>query len=263
MNIRSAAVAGMFYPASTSELQTLVNELLAKNNIANIDNNPAHPKALIVPHAGYIYSGGIAAQAYNLLKKHTATIKRIVLLGPSHRVALHGMALPSHDAFATPLGNIYLDTAMIEQLQQLPMVNIFDAAHKQEHSLEVQLPFLQTVLPDALLIPIVVGDTPSTAVKTLIEHCWRDDTLIVISTDLSHFSSYNTACSVDHDTVQRILSYNYHLTGDQACGCQPLNGLLLTAIEKQLEIHLINYCNSGDTAGDKNRVVGYAAFSLY
>jgi len=262
-NTRPAAVAGMFYPAPKPELQALVDDLLTSNKPQDELLNTGVPKVLIVPHAGYIYSGSTAAQAYNLLKEHSHQIKRIVLLGPSHRVALRGMALPSHDAFSTPLGTIQLDQSTINQLQELPHVGVSDAAHLQEHSLEVHLPFLQTVLNDFTLVPVVVGDTPPETVKTLLDHCFSNDTLIVISTDLSHFLPYQTACSVDNDTVQQILSYDSHLAGDQACGCRPLNGLLLAAREKKLDINLIHYCNSGDTAGDKNSVVGYASFSLY
>ncbi len=263
MNTRPAAVAGMFYPAAADELQTLVNQLLADNKPKESLTRHIAPRVLIVPHAGYIYSGGIAAQAYNLLSTHTATIKRVMLLGPSHRVALHGMALPSCDAFETPLGPIKLDTETITKLKLLPEVNTVDAAHAQEHSLEVQLPFLQTVLTHFSLIPVVVGDTSPEAVKALINSCWHEDTLIVISSDLSHFLPYSTATTVDKETLQHILSYDSHLAGEQACGCRPLNGLLLAATEKDLDISLINYCNSGDTAGDKNSVVGYATFSLY
>ena len=261
MTTRPAAVAGMFYPAPAHELQTLVNTLLQSGQPQAVKKSA--PKVLVVPHAGYIYSGSTAASAYNLLKPYADQIRRVVLLGPAHRVALRGMALPSNDHFETPLGKIRLDTNAINRLKQLPAIDIFDAAHTLEHSLEVQLPFLQTVLSDFTLIPIVVGDTTPEEVKTVINDCWQDDTLFVISTDLSHFLNYNSACTVDNNTINHILAFDNHLHGEQACGCRPLNGMLLTAKEKKLQIDFIGYCNSGDTAGDKERVVGYAAFSLY
>lgn len=258
MTIRPAAVAGMFYPGTRQSLQASIHAMLQ----AVPDYQGPTPKVLVVPHAGYQYSGIVAAEAYKQLAG--SHYRRVVLLGPAHRVPVHGMALPEAEAFQTPLGTIPLDTDTIRQLAaQHPAARYMDVAHELEHSLEVQLPFIQTLLPDAKLVPVVVGETHPEQVQALLESVWDDDTLIIISTDLSHFHPYAEARALDLDTLQRILSFSTHLHGEQACGCRPLNGLLLAAQQRQLQIELIDYKNSGDTAGSRESVVGYAALSLF
>lgn len=259
-SMRPAAVAGMFYPGQESELSEAVKAHLA--TAPKAQNCP--PKVLIVPHAGYIYSGQTAAMAYAELRPWRSVIKRVVLLGPTHRVAVNGLALPTVNFFSTPLGNIPLDSISISQLAELPHIVFSDLVHAQEHSLEVQLPFLQAILDEFTLIPVAVGNASPQVVATLINRLWGgDETLIVISTDLSHFHAYAVAQHIDDDTCQRILQLDPSIRPEQACGAYPLNGMLEVAQQRQLKIRMINHCNSGDTAGDKLRVVGYASFALY
>lgn len=258
-NTRPAAVAGMFYPGDAASLGANVNQLLATSH-----SRPAvQPKVLIVPHAGYVYSGATAALAYAQLTPWRNLIRRVVLLGPTHRVAVNGMALPTVDKFSTPLGEVPLDSAAIARLAEFPQVVFSDQVHAQEHSLEVQLPFLQKVLADFNLIPLAVGHCPPSAVAEVINHLWGGrETLIVISSDLSHFLPYAVAQAEDRNTCRHILQFDPHIRPDQACGAYPMNGLLLVAQQRRLNVRQIDLCNSGDTGGDKNRVVGYAAFAF-
>lgn len=257
-SIRPPAVAGMFYPDNPAELSTMLRGFLAEAQPA-----PLRPKALIVPHAGYIYSGPIAASAYALLQPLRASIKRVVLLGPVHRVWTPGLALPGVDAFETPLGRVVLDQEAIASIDGLRQVQVHPAAHAQEHSLEVHLPFLQSVLDDFTLVPLAVGGAGPNEVAEVLEVLWGGaETLIVVSSDLSHFLPYYEAQQVDRATVHEILGFNGHLVGEQACGCHPINGLLLAAQKHGLTPHLLDLRNSGDTAGDRNRVVGYAALAF-
>ena len=262
MNIRPAAVAGAFYPAHADALRRQLVECfdMAKQSVVPAD---FRPKALIVPHAGYIYSGPIAASAYALLEPLRATIRRVVLLGPVHRVWVPGLALPGAEAFETPLGQVPLDQAGIASIDGLPQVSISPAAHAEEHSLEVHLPFLQTVLADFSLIPLAVGSASPEEVAEVLEILWGgDETLIVISSDLSHFLPYAEAKHVDAATADAILRLENHLVGEQACGAHPVNGMMLAAKRHGLTPHLLDLRNSGDTAGDRGRVVGYGAFAL-
>jgi AmmeMemoRadiSam system protein B len=260
-NARPPAVAGYFYPAGADELAAEVRGLLA----AAQAGKPARmPKALIVPHAGYVYSGPVAASAYARLSALAGRIRRVVLLGPVHRVPVRGLAIPSMTAFSTPMGAIGLDRAALDSLAGLPQVTVSDAAHAQEHSLEVHLPFLQTVLGDFQLLPLAVGDATAAEVAEVLERVWGgDETLIVISSDLSHFLDYDTAVKTDMDTLQHILALQPDLVHTQACGATPVNGLLAYAGTHALEAELLDQCNSGDTAGDRTRVVGYAAVAFY
>ena len=260
MRIRSPAVAGLFYESDARHLRQHIASLLD-----SVDEQlRPFPRALVVPHAGYIYSGRIAAEAYARLRHHERPVKRVALFGPAHRVYLEGMAVPSVDSFETPLGNIALDRSAIDHLQPLEGVSVSDAAHRDEHSLEVQLPFLQTVLEGFSLVPVVVGHSNAGTVARAMEALWQcPDTLLVVSTDLSHFHSYAQARNLDDATCQRILARERRLSGEQACGAGALNGLLTTELSQGLDIELIDQCNSGDTAGDRERVVGYAAFSLH
>jgi len=261
--VRPPAVAGAFYPGRSQTLSHDVLAMLAAAKPNAADSATIRPKALIVPHAGYIYSGATAAQAYAQLAAVRQTIRRVVLLGPVHRVPVRGLALPGADYFATPLGEIEIDQDAVDAIRSLPQVVVSPAAHAQEHSLEVQLPFLQLALDDFKLLPLAVGDATPTEVAQVLEVLWGDDeTLIVISSDLSHFLPYATAQAVDRDTVQGMMQLHTHLNHQQACGATPVNGLLLAAQRHQLQPHLLGLCNSGDTAGDKNRVVGYAALAF-
>lgn len=259
---RAPAVAGMFYPADAAGLSDEIATCLAD------DAPPAATsgllKALIVPHAGYIYSGGTAGRAYRRLRPLAARIRRIVLLGPCHRVAVRGLAAPTVQAFATPLGSIPLDRAALDGLADLPQVVASDAAHAQEHSLEVQLPFLQSVLGLFELVPLAVGEATAGEVAEVLERLWGgDETLIVISSDLSHFHAYREARRIDEATADRILALEQLTSFEQACGALPINGLLAVARRRGLRIERVAQCNSGDTAGDKGRVVGYASFAVY
>ena len=258
--VRPAAVAGAFYPGQTSALSATVLALLAK---AGADTDIAAPKAIIVPHAGYIYSGATAALAYAQLAAARSSIRRVILLGPVHRVAVRGLALPGAAAFATPLGEIEIDQASVAALSALPQVLVSPAAHALEHSLEVQLPFLQRVLDDFKLVPLAIGNATATEVAQVLEALWGGpETLIVISSDLSHFLPYASAQALDQGTVQQILKFDGTLNHQQACGATPVNGLLLAARQHGLEVRLLGLCNSGDSAGDKERVVGYTALAF-
>lgn len=255
---RPPAVAGMFYPGNPVVLAQDVEAMLA-----DAPALPLQPKALIAPHAGYVYSGPVAAHAYALLKPYAALIRHVVLLGPTHRVAVRGLALPGTDYFATPLGSIAIDQAAIQRIAHLPQVGISREAHALEHSLEVQLPFLQSVLPDFKLLPLAVGMATPEEVAEVLELLWgSEDTLIVISSDLSHYLPYAVANNVDGATADAILHLQQPVSHEQACGGTPVNGLLLVAQRRHLTPHLLDLRNSGDTAGDKSRVVGYGAFAF-
>jgi hypothetical protein len=255
----------MFYPGDPASLQDELATCLA--GLPAPTPEPAATgmlKALIVPHAGYIYSGGTAGHAYALLAPLAGRIRRVVVLGPCHRASVQGLAAPTAQAFATPLGRIPLDRAALDALADLPQVVVSDAAHAQEHSLEVQLPFLQTVLGQFELVPLAVGEASSGEVAQVLERLWGGpETLIVISSDLSHFHSYREAQSIDKATAQHILALDQLTSFEQACGALPINGLLAVARRRGLRIERVAQCNSGDTAGDKSRVVGYASFALY
>lgn len=256
--VRQPAVAGMFYPADTRQLAHQMQQLLAGARPFDLI-----PKALIVPHAGYIYSGAIAATAYATLLPVASSIRRVVLLGPTHRVAVRGLALPGAEAFDTPLGRVALDTAGARAIAQLPQVGISAQAHALEHSLEVQLPFLQSILTDFTLLPLAVGMATAEEVAEVLESVWGgDETLIVISSDLSHYLPYATAKRVDKETAQSILDLHQPIAHDHACGGTPISGLIVAARKHHLAPHLLDLRNSGDTAGSHERVVGYAAFAF-
>lgn len=259
-SVRPPAVAGTFYPADRGVLGETLQTLLDQVRPAS----QAAPKVLIAPHAGYVYSGPVAASAYALLRSQALQVRRVILLGPAHRVRLRGLAVPSVDRFRTPLGDIPLDRAAISGLLELPQVQVSDVAHEQEHSLEVHLPFLQAVLPEFSLVPLVVGHAPATAVADVLQRLWGGpETLIVISTDLSHYHDYGTARRLDAGTCAAIEAFRYEDIGpEQACGCMPMAGLLLLARDRGMQIQRLDVRNSGDTAGGRDRVVGYAAFAL-
>jgi hypothetical protein len=257
MNIRQPAVAGMFYPGDPGELHHQVQDYLREAVAA-----PRSPKAIIAPHAGYAYSGPVAASAYASLAPRRKQIRRVVLLGPSHRVPLDGMAVSSADFFATPLGEIAIDQEAVQHLLTLPQVRVMDAAHQLEHSLEVQLPFLQEILEDFRLVPVVVGDSTPDEVAEVMEMLWGgQETLLVISSDLSHYQDYETARRMDRatsDAIEALAPQRIHY--DDACGRNPVNGLLLAARRRGLRASTLDLRNSGDTAGPRDRVVGYGAY---
>ncbi|HET7649833.1 MAG TPA: AmmeMemoRadiSam system protein B [Gammaproteobacteria bacterium] len=256
--IRAAAVAGLFYPEDPAELRQSVASLLRDNPAAG-----RAPRAVIVPHAGYIYSGPVAARAYQRIAAAGGALRRIVILGPAHRVALNGMALPTAQQFRTPLGDVPLDTACIERLAQLPGVMYADRAHRDEHGIEVQLPFLQSVIGRFTLVPVVVGACDAEAVRALLEAALDDGhTLIIISSDLSHYHPYAVAQALDLATAKRIERLDEPLGGDAACGAYALNGLLAFARQHHLRAERLDLRNSGDTAGPKDRVVGYGAWAI-
>jgi AmmeMemoRadiSam system protein B len=256
-NLRPAAVAGTFYPADPQKLRKMLELLLM-----DVRSENKVPKAIIVPHAGYIYSGSIAASAYARLKASGQTFNRVVIIGPSHRVSFTGLAVSSAEMFATPLGNIAVDKAAISDLKRFSFIQELDQAHAQEHSVEVQLPFLQVTLGNFKIIPIVAGDAKPEDICSVLNLFWRQpDTLIVISSDLSHFHDYQTANQIDAETSRHIENLNYQqLDYDSACGRVPISGLLALAKKKSLTVKAIDLRNSGDTAGDKSRVVGYGAY---
>ncbi len=260
LNIRKSAVAGLFYPDVPQELESSVDQFLLNARASDVI-----PRAIIVPHAGYIYSAQIAAQAYKTLVPLRNKIKRIILAGPSHRVPFYGCALSSAEYYATPLGNIPLDQAANLALIEAGYAKILDAAHAQEHSIEVHLPFLLRALGTFNLVPIVVGEANPDEVARLFDYFWHDtESIYVISSDLSHFHPYNEAKEIDAATSQSIMQRDSESIGpEQACGCRPLNGLLTLARKYDLSIKILDVCNSGDTAGDKSRVVGYGAYVVY
>ena len=256
---RPAAVAGMFYPASPEALRTSVREYLDKAGPAP---GPT-PKVLVAPHAGYIYSGSTAARGYAALRGGAGRIRRVVLIGPAHRVAVRGVAVPSVARFETPLGTVELDRLTIDALASAPHVVVSDRAHAAEHALEVQLPFLQAVLGDFSLVPLVVGDATSEEVATVLERVWGGpETLVVVSSDLSHYLPYDTARRVDAATLSQVLELGPELDHQQACGATPINALMRVARRRGLRPRLLAACSSGDTAGDRDRVVGYAALAF-
>jgi len=260
LKTRPAAVAGSFYPGGASDLASTVQSLLAA---ATPGESAAPIKALIVPHAGYVYSGPVAASAYALLAAQRQSIRRVVLLGPCHRVATRGLALPSARAFATPLGSVAIDGDLEASLLGLPQVQQSDAPHQFEHSLEVQLPFLQTMLERFTLLPLAVGDASVAEVAEVIERVWGgSETLIVISSDLSHYHAYAEAQHRDRATAAQILALTSLDSYDQACGALPVNGLIVCARRHNLAARLLDLRNSGDTAGDRSRVVGYASLAF-
>ena len=258
--VRSPAVAGTFYPDDNHQLKKMINGLLAD---CRSDTPP--PKALIVPHAGYIYSGPIAASAYARVASGRDTITRVVLLGPSHRVPFHGLAVSSARFFTTPLGSVPIDIEALAAIKHLPQVQTLDQAHQWEHSLEVNIPFLQVVLADFKLVPLVVGDASAEEVCEVLENLWGGpETLIVVSSDLSHYHDYETARRLDHSTSDAIIQFRpQDIHYEQACGRNPIAGLLTAAQHRAMRAEAVDLRNSGDTAGPRDKVVGYGAYIFH
>ena len=267
-SVRPPAVASLFYPGEAAELKQNLREMLDEASEAEDPNEdlPAgqHLRALIVPHAGYVYSGTTAALAYHLLRKNRDDFHRILLLGPAHRVWLEGIAFPGTDAFETPLGRIPLAKQQIRELLRFPEVQLRDDAHQDEHCLEVQLPFLQEILNEFELLPAVVGELSPDSLSGLLDNLLEDpQNLLLLSTDLSHFHSYSEAQAIDQKTAEAIeSSEDEKILPEQACGAHPLRGLLRHARIQGWKIQRLGLCNSGDTAGSKDRVVGYGAWAL-
>lgn len=264
VSVRQPAVADMFYPGNPHELHRMVVTFLneASKDASTSTGETQVPKAIVAPHAGYIYSGPIAASAYVRLKPAREQITRVVLLGPSHRVPLLGCACSTAQYFATPLGNIPLDRKTIRDILSLPFVHELDEAHALEHSLEVHLPFLQEVFADFSLVPVVVGDCSPNQVAELLEKVWGGpETLIVVSSDLSHYHDYDTARKMDAATCQAIEDLDVaSIDSQHACGMMPLRGLLTAAKKHALHATTVDCRNSGDTAGPRNQVVGYGSY---
>jgi len=263
--IRSPAVAGTFYPADPTVLRNQIAGLLAGANHA-LPTTATRAKAIIGPHAGYVYSGSVAASAYARLGAVRGEVSRVVLIGPSHHVGFRGIAVDTTDAWMLPNGTVALDTDAITRLHALPMVRRLDAAFAREHALEVHVPFLQHVLgSDFRLVPLVAGDAPADAVATVFDALWGGaETLFVVSTDLSHYLDYAAARAIDLYTAEAIEHLDHDkLTPNHACGCVPTRGILLSARQRGMVVERLDLRNSGDTAGPKDRVVGYGAWALY
>lgn len=264
--VRRAAVAGSFYPDEADVLRAQVAAYLADAGYAGASVHPeAAPKAMIVPHAGYIYSAPVAASAYVRLASVSARIKRVLLLGPAHTMTVRGLALPDADVFVTPLGAVPVDHAAVECINHLPYISINGAAHASEHSLEVQLPFLQILLEKFSLVPLVVGEVSPEAVAAVLESLWGGpETLILVSSDLSHYLNHDAATVLDAATSEAIAGGRYQDIGrEQACGRTPIKGLLIAARTHGLEVEVVDVRNSGDIAGPRDRVVGYGAYVFY
>ena len=258
---RQPAVAGTFYPQDAARLQEQVHAYI---NSATPNRQPRPPRGLIAPHAGYAYSGSTAGAAYKSLIRSDANIQRVLLLGPSHYVSFAGLALSHFDCFTTPLGEVPVDAAAIAMLESFSQVQFLEAAHEHEHCLEVHLPFLQETLGNFNLVPIVIGSATAEQVAAVIHALWNSQTLVVASSDLSHYLDYDTACSIDAQTCAKIQHMDYqNISLQEACGARAICGLLKEADDQQMTITTLMLLNSGDTAGDRQRVVGYGAWSLH
>lgn len=261
---RRPAVAGMFYPEDPGELAGEIRAMLAEAERIDGPPEPPGPKAIIVPHAGYVYSGPTAARGYLRLAAVKDRIRRVVLLGPSHYVWFEGLAAPTCDAFLTPLGSIPIDARNRDAIHSMAQVQLSDSPHSREHSLEVQLPFLQTVLGEFELLPLAVGEASPNDVAEVLDAVWGgEETAIVISTDLSHYHEYERARSIDSRTAEAITEISRtDIAPEEACGCRGVNGMLAAAKAHSMGATLLDLRNSGDTAGPKSRVVGYGAWAL-
>jgi AmmeMemoRadiSam system protein B len=259
--VRAATAAGLYYPRDAAGLRSALQLLLGHDT----STTARLPKALVVPHAGYAYSGIVAAAAFRMLNSPAAAgIRHVVLLGPSHRVKMHGLAMPSYEGFATPLGLVRVNAQARARLRELGLAGIADAPHAHEHALEVQLPFLQVVLGEFDLLPVAVGMAPPEQVARALEAVWGGaETLVVVSTDLSHHHTHAEAQTLDRQTARLILERRSDLAESQACGADSLNGLMEVARHRRLRVELLDRRTSGDTAGDSQRVVGYGSFALY
>ena len=257
--VRPPAVAGSFYPRAAGELAETVTGLLANAQAAQ----DGRVRAIIAPHAGYVYSGAVAAEAFSALTAQADPVERFVIIGPAHYVPFRGIALSSADAFRTPLGDVPLDAQAIGDIANLPQIVTHDDAHAPEHALEVELPFLQTVAGDVPVVPLVVGSARAEEVAEVVERLWDETTVIVVSTDLSHYHDYDTARRLDVATALAIEACEEQDIGrDDACGSLALRGMLIVAKRRDFTVARLDLRNSGDTAGDRRRVVGYGAWAV-
>jgi MEMO1 family protein len=260
-SVRRPAVAGLFYPDDPQALRSTVRTYLDHASAIDL---PAPPRAFIVPHAGYVYSGGVAAVSYALIAAQRNLVRRVVLIGPSHYVHLRGAAVPRAAAFETPLGEIAIDQDGKRRVLTRCDVTETDVPHAREHSLEVQLPFLQETIGDFTLLPVVVGSASAPYVSSILDQVWGgEETLVLASSDLSHYHPYERARAIDAETSRCILNREPILSGDQACGAAAINGLLQAVARRGLQVTELARRNSGDTAGDRLRVVGYGAYAMH
>lgn len=259
MNTRKPAVAGTFYPADPRVLRAEIESYLAQ-----VKETGPVPKALIAPHAGYRYSGPVAASAYGRVRDGRGRIERVVLLGPAHRVPVRGMATTTAESFDTPFGPVAIDREAIAKLEKLPRVFASDRAHEDEHSLEVHLPFIKATLGDVKVVPIAVGDATIEEVADVLDALWGGpETLIVVSSDLSHYLDYPSARALDAETTRAIESLAFERIGeDQACGRVPMRGLLAVAARRGMSVTTLDVRSSGDTSGKRDWVVGYGAWGF-
>ncbi|MCX7946710.1 MAG: AmmeMemoRadiSam system protein B [Hydrogenophilus sp.] len=258
--VRQPAVAGIFYPAQPQQLREEVGRFLADSP----STGGKFPKALIVPHAGYLYSGSTAACAFRLLVPHPERYRRVLIVGPAHRVPFRGLALPGAAAFRTPLGDVRVDPDAVAAAAAHPFVGEHPAAHASEHSIEVELPFLQHILPSFTILPLVVGWSSAEEVAALLDTLWGgEETLILISSDLSHYHPERTAHQIDRATIDRILAMDPTLTSEEACGATAISGFLLEARRRSLTPQLLAYATSADAGGPPDRVVGYTAIAWF
>jgi len=258
--VRPAAVAGMFYPASEQELRSVVKDCLSDAMPSELGYSP---KAVIAPHAGFVYSGPIAGSAFRCFADDAEAIRRVVLLGPAHRLPVRGLALPGQEAFETPLGRVPVDQELVERIADLPQISTHTAAHAPEHCLEVELPFLQVVLGTFSVLPLLVSQVDADEVAEVLERVWGGpETRFVISSDLSHYLSYDIAQETDRETARQVVDLRPPIAEHRACGAVAINGLLAAAQRRDLAPRLLDLRNSGDTAGDRLRVVGYGSFAF-
>ncbi len=264
--VRPPAVAGMFYPSDAADVRRDADRLLSAAQTA-LEALPVRPQpdALVVPHAGWMWSGDLAALGWQTLSPRAGQIRRVILLGPTHSVAIRGVALPGADLFATPLGALPIPTeeVLAATAHLSTPVHVDPLTHAEEHALEVQVPFVQRVLGSIELVPLNVGQASPQAVADIIDALWGGtDTVVVVSSDLSHYHTWEEARRIDDATLARILDLDVSIPADRACGASPLNGLLTTCRRRGLQPRLLGAHNSGDVAGDHDRVVGYAALTI-
>jgi len=259
-SVKPPAVAGLFYPANSDELRSQITTFLAEGQPGRIEK----PKALIAPHAGYIYSGATAGHAYAQLKSIADKISHVVILAPSHHLAFPGIGYSSAKSFQTPIGSLKVNHDAIALISSLPQVHQIDEAFEQEHSIEVHLPFLQLVLGDIQITPLLVSDAQGSEVAEVLEQLWGgDETLIVVSSDLSHYLDYQHAQQRDREATRAIEQLEPNaLARDHACGRTPISGLLIAARNHHLTATTLDLRNSGDTAGSHSQVVGYGAYAF-
>ena len=257
VSVRPAAVAGAFYPETEIELRECVAKLLKNTGEKSLQNC----RAIIVPHAGYIYSGQTAAQAFAAAQLAVNNVTRIVIIGPAHFVGIQGIVAPSFTAFHSPLGDISVDRNCINSLVDEKLIEVDDRPHIPEHSLEVELPFLQFISSNCVIVPLLVGPEGSDALVRVLSRIVNEQTLVVVSTDLSHYHDYSTAQQMDEHTANAIEKMeSKSINPSHACGCYALRGFLTYAKKLKLKIKRLDLRNSGDTGGEKYRVVGYGAW---